>query len=186
MKKFASLVLVSTLVFSAGSHAEGGWFDSFKSMLGIGDSAEETVPALPEATMPSMDGMISAVSKNLGVSSKQAEGGLASLMSYVKNNVSSDKFSELSATLPGMDQVLSAVPEIKNLASEGGMAGLMNKASEYSSKLKGINEIKQQFDALGLSPEMISGFIQQAKAYLDTPEGKEAQKLLANSLSTLM
>ena len=180
MKKFASLILVSTLSFSAASYAEGGWFDSLKSMLGMGDSAEEVV----EEKGPSMTGMISAVTDNLNVSSDQAEGGLASIMNYVKNNVSSDKFSELSATLPGLDQVMEAVPAISS--GEGAMGGLLDKASEYSESLKGINELKKQFEALGLSPDMISGFIEQARSYLDTPAGQEAKKLLTDSLSKFM
>jgi hypothetical protein len=192
MKKLASLILVSTLTFSVASHAEESWFDSFKSMLGLGDTAEEVAAESEEENAvegsaeaaPSMTGMINALAENLNVSSDQAEGGLASLMNYVKNNVSSDKFSELSASLPGLDQVLSAVPEIT--AGEGGMAGLLSKASQYSEKLKDLNAVKQQFEALGLSPEMISGFIEQAKAYLDTPQGQEAKKLLSSSLSSLI
>lgn len=186
MKKFAALILVSTLTFSAALQAEESWFDSFKSMLGFGESTEEVaVEAASAEAAPSMIGMIGALTENLNVSSDQAEGGIASLMNYVKNNVSSDKFSQLSSSLPGLDQVLSAVPEV-TAASEGGMAGLLSKASEYSDKLKDLNEVKQQFEALGLSPEMISGFIQQARAYLDTPQGQEARQLLTNSLSSLI
>lgn len=186
MKKFAALILVSTLTFSAASQAEESWFDSFKSMLGFGESTEEVAAeAAPAEAAPSMMGMIGALTENLNVSSDQAEGGIASLMNYMKNNVSSDKFSQLSSSLPGLDQVLSAVPEV-TAASEGGMAGLLSKASEYSDKLKDLNEVKQQFEALGLSPEMISGFIQQARAYLDTPQGQEARQLLTNSLSSLI
>ena len=193
MKKFASLILVSSLVFSAVSHAEESWNDPVKSMLGLGASAKESAeevaveaPADTEVATPSMTGMISALTENLEVSSNQAEGGLASLMNYVKNNVSSDKFSALSSSLPGLDQVLTAVPEITALADGGGMAGLLSKASEYSSKIKDLSAVKQQFEALGLSPEMISAFVEQAKAYLDTPQGQEAKALLTSSLSSLI
>lgn len=180
MKKFASVLLVSTLTFSAASHAEESWFDSFKSMLGFGDSAEEVVAEVA----PSLDGMLGALTDNLGVSAEQAEGGLASIMNYVKNNVSGEQFSELSSSIPGLDKVLEAVPAISG--DQGGMAGLLNKAAEYSDSLKGLNDLKQQFEALGLSPEMITGFIEQAKAYLDTPEGQEAKKVLTESLSSLL
>lgn len=187
MKRFAALILVSSLSFSAASQAEESWFDSFKSMLGFGETAEDVAAEAPvEAeAAPSMMGMIDALTENLNVSSDQAEGGIASLMNYVKNNVSSDKFSELSSSLPGLDQVLSAVPEI-TAASEGGMAGLLSKASKYSDKLKDLNAVKQQFEALGLSPEMITGFIEQARAYLNTPQGQEARQLLTSSFSSLI
>ncbi|MFT5277556.1 MAG: hypothetical protein ACI97K_002141 [Glaciecola sp.] len=182
MKKFASLILISTLTFSAASQAEGGWFDSLKGMLGFGESAEAVVA---EAS-PSMTGMISALTENLGVSSEQAEGGLGSLMNYVKGNVSSDKFAALSSSLPGIDQVLSAVPEVKDLSGEGGVAALLSKASEYSDELKSLNAVKQQFEALGLSPEMITGFVTQAQVYLDTPLGQEAKKLFTDSLGSFI
>jgi hypothetical protein len=180
MKKFASLIFVTSLTFSGASHAEGGWFDSFKSMLGFGETAQEVAA---EAA-PSMDGMISALTENLGVSAEQAEGGLGSIMNYVKNNVSGDKFSDLSSAIPGLDQVLQAVPAVSG--DEGAMAGLLSKAAEYSDTLKGLNDVKKQFEALGLSPEMITGFIEQAQAYLDTPQGQEAKKVLTESLSSLL
>lgn len=182
MKKLTSLILAASLTFSASSHAEEGWFDSFKSMLGFGDSAEEVAAA----EMPNIDGMLEALTENLGVSSEQAEGGLASIMNYVKNNVSSESFGDLSASLPGLDQVLNSVPDIKELGSSDGISKLLSKASEYSDSLKGINELKQQFEALGLKPEMITDFIEQAKAYLDTEQGQEAKKVLSESLSSLI
>jgi hypothetical protein len=78
------------------------------------------------------------------------------------------------------------VPDIKELGSSDGISGLLNKASEYSDSLKGINELKQQFEALGLKPEMITDFIEQAKAYLDTEQGQEAKKMLTESFSSLI
>lgn len=179
MKKFASIVLVSTLTFSAASYADDGWFGSLKSMLGFGDSAEE---AVAQPAMPSAEGLMEALQGNLGVTSDQAEGGMASIMNYVKNNASSDKFSELSNAIPGLDSIMGSVPDIKELGSSDGLSGLMSKAAEYSDSLKGLNELKQQFEALGLKPEMIMGFIEQAKSYLDTEQGQEAKKLLTDSL----
>jgi hypothetical protein len=182
MKKFTYLLLAASLTFSASSHAEESWFDSFKSMLGFGDSAEEVAAQ----ALPSVDGMLGALTENLGVTSEQAEGGLASIMNYLKNNVSSESFGDLSASLPGLDQILSEVPDIKDLGSSDAISGLLNKASEYSDSLKGINELKQQFEALGLKPEMITDFIEQAKAYLDTEQGQEAKRVLSESLSSLI
>ena len=50
-------------------------------------------------------------------------------------------------------------------------------------KVKSINEIKKQFEALGLKPEMITAFISQAKSYLDTEQGQQAKDLLMQGLS---
>ncbi|MBF7072111.1 DUF2780 domain-containing protein [Glaciecola sp. MH2013] len=179
MKKLVSIVFISSLTFSAASHAEDGWFGSLKSMLGFGDSAEEQVE-MP--AMPSADGLMESLQSSLGVTSEQAEGGMASIMNYVKNNASEGQFSELSSAIPGLDSIMSSVPSIEGLGSSDALSGVMSKVSEYSDSLKGINELKQQFEALGLKPEMIMGFIEQAKAYLDTEQGQAAKELLTSSL----
>ena len=54
------------------------------------------------------------------------------------------------------------------------------------SPLKAINDVKKQFEALGLKPEMITGFVKQAQAYLDTEQGKEAKKMLTEGLGKLL
>jgi hypothetical protein len=179
MKKFTALLLASSLAFSATSHAEGGWLDSVKSLFGMGEPAASTTEQAP-----SMTGMINSITENLGVTPEQAKGGLGSLMSYVKSSGSSEQFSALSSAIPGLKQVLSAAPSVS--ANQDGVAGLLNKAAEYNQTLKSINTVKQQFEALGLSPQMIASFIQQAKSYLDTPQGQQAKKLLTESLSKLV
>lgn len=63
------------------------------------------------------------------------------------------------------------------------MSGLLSKASEYSSSLGSINELKQQFDALGLDADMISSFITQINTYLNSNE--ETQSLLQSGLGNL-
>jgi hypothetical protein len=179
MKKFVSIVFISTLTFSVASHAQDSWFDSLKSMVGLGDDVEESVE---QPTLPSADGLMQALQSNLNVSPEQAEGGMASIMNYVQGNVSSDKFSALSSAIPGLDSIMDSVPALDSLGSGDALSGLMSKAANYSDSLKGLNELKEQFAALGLTPEMIMGFIDQAKAYLDTEQGQKAKQLLTESL----
>ena len=184
MKKSA-LALLVTLNFSAHANAEG-WLDSLKNLVGLGDTAEQTstesTTVKQAAETPDIMGMISQVSESLNVNSAQAEGGVASLVNFAKNNLSGGDFSQLAKSLPGVDGILSKVPDISNLSSEG-LGGLLDKASEYSDSVKSINEIKKQFEALGLKPEMITAFISQAKSYLDTEQGQQAKDLLMQGLS---
>jgi hypothetical protein len=187
MKKSA-LALLVTLNFSAHANAEG-WLDSLKNLVGLGDTTEHTstapTAAKQAAETPDIMGMISQVSESLNVNSAQAEGGVASIVNFAKNNLSGGEFSQLAKSLPGVDGILSKVPDISNLSSEG-LGDLLDKASEYSDSVKSINEIKKQFEALGLKPEMITAFISQAKSYLDTEQGQQAKDLLMQGLDAII
>ncbi len=187
MKKLPILLLASTLVFSSQSHAEG-WWDSIKSMLGMGEAAPTQVADVTQTAtdaLPSAAGLLSSITDNLGVTPEQASGGLGAIFNFAKQNVSADKFSQLSNAIPGMDGLLSAVPAVSQ-ASQGGMGGLLGKAAEYSDTLKSVNQLKGQFDSLGLDSGMIMQYVDQAKQYLDTPAGQDAKSMLTDSFSKWM
>lgn len=176
MKTRSILMICAALTVSQPAQAEG-WLDSIKSMLGM--KSETTQKASPD-----IGGMISAVSGGLGISQDQAKGGLASLFNYAKGQASGDQFGQLAKAIPGLDGIMSAVPDISKV-SEGGLSGLVDKAAEYNESLKAINTVKKQFEALGLKPEMIMGFVKQAQGYLDTEQGQAAKKLLTQQLGGL-
>lgn len=175
MKVSYLLIVLSALAFSPQSHAEG-WLDSIKSMFGM----EAETPAMPNVT-----DMISSVSESVGIDKSQAEGSLASVFNYAKENVSAEQFSGLTDSLPGLDSLMGAVPDISEMTSEGGLGGLMDKAANYNDTLKAVNDLKKQFEALGLKPEMIMQVVNSAKAYLDTDEGKKIKDQLMQGLSKL-
>jgi hypothetical protein len=175
MKISYLLIVVSALAFSPQSHAEG-WLDSIKSMLGM---------EADTAAMPNVEDMISSVSESVGIDKSQAEGSLASVFNYAKENISAEQFSGLSESLPGLDSLMGEVPDISEMTSEGGLGGLIDKAANYNESLKAVNELKKQFEALGLSPEMITEVVSSAKAYLDTDEGKKIKDQLMQGLSQL-
>ena len=49
-----------------------------------------------------------------------------------------------------------------------------------------LNDVKKQFEALGLNSEMISNFIASAQSYLDTEQGQQAKKMLTEGLGKLL
>jgi hypothetical protein len=175
MKVSYLLIVVTALAFSPPSHSEG-WLDSIKSMFGM----EAETPA-----MPNVADMISSVSGSVGIDESQAKGSLASVFNYAKENISAEQFSGLSDSLPGLDSLMDAVPDISGMTSEGGLGGLMDKAANYNDSLKAVNELKKQFEALGLSPEMIMQVVNSAKTYLDTDEGQKIKEQLMKGLNTL-
>jgi hypothetical protein len=177
MKVSYLLIVVSALAFSPQSHAEG-WFDSIKNMFGM--EAETATAAMPNVT-----DMISSVSESVGIDESQATGSLASIFNYAKGNISAEQFSGLSDSLPGLDSLMDSVPAISEMASGTDLGGLMDKAASYNESLKAVNELKKQFESLGLSSEMITKVISSAKAYLDTDEGQKIKQQLMQGLSQL-
>jgi hypothetical protein len=168
------LLLLVMLSFTSTAMAQESWWDSLLNAVGLGEETTEQVG-------PSVDGLLESVTSNLGVTKEQAQGGIAALVNYAKQNVSEEQFAALSEHIPGLDSVMEYLPEIK-AASEGGLGGLMDKAAQYSDKLGNLNDLNKQFESLGLNTGMIKDYASQAKAYLDTPEGQEAKKLLTDGL----
>ncbi|GAB5382802.1 MAG: DUF2780 domain-containing protein [Aliiglaciecola sp.] len=178
MKHLAMVVAVLSLTFSSQSQAEG-WFDSLKSMLGFGEEVQE------EAA-PNVSGMVSMLIENLGVNAGQAQGGLGSIFNYVKGNLSDEKYGQLTSALPGVGELIKYAPDVSQLKESGGLGGLLDKAAESSESLKALNDVKKQFEALGLKPEMIMQYVEQAKQYLDTEQGKEAKEVLMQGVGNLL
>jgi hypothetical protein len=182
MKKLIVLLTISTLS-TAVLAQEKSWFDSLKSLVGLGDSKEQSVNANASAK-----GLLDTLTRSLNVNSDQASGGMGAILNYVKNNVSKEKFSQLAKSLPGAEGLVSKMPDISKLSSGSseGLGGLLDKASQYSDSLKSINNVKKQFEALGLKPEMISKFVASAQKYLDTEQGIKAKKVLTDGLGKLL
>lgn len=186
MKKLIVLLTVSTLSTSVLAQ-EASWLDSLKSMIGLGEVKEQTVENNSSA-MPSANGLVDMLTSSLDVNSAQASGGMGSILNYVKNNISTEQFGQLAKSLPGVDGLVSQMPDISKLksGSSEGLGGLLDKASEYSDSLKSINDVKKQFEALGLSPEMINTFISTAQSYLNTEQGQQAKQMLTEGLGKLL
>lgn len=184
MKKLIVLLTISTLSSSVLAE-ETSWLDSLKNLVGLGDAKEQTVEANASA-MPSTDGLVDMLAGSLDVNSAQASGGMGAIFNYVKNNVSAEQFSQLAKSLPGAEGLIGQMPDISKLSSGEGLGGLLDKAAEYNESLKAVNDVKKQFEALGLKPEMISSFVSSAQSYLDTEQGQQAKQVLTDGLGKLL
>jgi len=181
MKKLIILLTISTLSTSALAE-ETSWLDSLKNFVGLGEAKEQTV------AVPSTSALVDLLTSSLDVNTEQASGGMGAIFNYVKNNVSTDQFGQLAKSLPGIDGLVSQMPDISklNTGSNEGLSGLLDKAAQYSDSLKSINDVKKQFEALGLKPEMIGSFISSTQSYLDTKEGQQAKQVLTDGLGKLL
>lgn len=179
MKKILIITIFMTLTSSA--HAQESWWQSLLNTVGLGNS--ETVSEKAEDSV-SIEGLIRSLTSNLGVTTEQAQGGIAAIFNYAKQNVSPEQFASLAAKIPGLDSVMQYLPKISE-AKESGLGGLLDMASGMSEQLSQANDLKKQFDTLGLDTNMISSYVNQASSYLDTPQGAEAKKMLGETFSSL-
>ncbi|GLR70972.1 DUF2780 domain-containing protein [Agaribacter marinus] len=177
---FCATLLLSNLALSTNAVAEESWFNSLLNAVGLGDSASDEV----EQVLPSAQGLLTHLTSNLDVTKPQAEGGMAALLNYAKQNISTDDFSALAKQIPGLDGLSSALPEVSDAAG-GNLSGILDAAANYNESLAALNDLRKQFESLGLDTEMIMGFVKQAQAYLDTEEGQQAKQMLSNALQNL-
>lgn len=169
--------------------------DQLKGLLG-GKKAESTVTsssltemATSAASNIDLASLVSSVAGNLNVTENQSEGGIASIMNYVQGNLSGADYAQLANSIPGIDALLEDVPSLSGnsaASSSSSLSGLLNKASEYSSTLKSVNDLKQQFEALGLSTDMIASFVTQISSYLNVNADEETQALFKSGLDNLL
>ena len=169
--------------------------DQLKGLLG-GKKAESTVTsssltemATSAASNIDLASLVSSVAGNLNVSENQSEGGIASIMNYVQGNLSGADYAQLASSIPGIDSLLEDVPSLSGnsaASSSSSLSGLLNKASEYSSTLKSVNDLKQQFEALGLSTDIIASFVTQISSYLNVNADEETQALFKSGLDNLL
>ena len=184
--------VVALTLFTTNANAN---IDQLKGLLGD-KKAESTVTStsLTEMATSAASGidlasLIGTVSDNLSVSETQSEGGIASIMNYVQGNLSGADYAQLASSIPGIDALLEDVPSLSGnsaASSSSSLSGLLNKASEYSSTLKSVNDLKQQFEALGLSTDMIASFVTQISSYLNVNADEETQALFKSGLDNLL
>ncbi len=77
-----------------------------------------------------MNELLKRLTKELGVTRKQAEGGLVALLRAGKQNLSKRDFDQFVADVPGADKLLAKAPPPSTLSSlAGGLGGLFGKNS---------------------------------------------------------
>ncbi len=151
---------------------------SFVSVLIILLSACSSIPGLDgggESSTPAM-GLVSALTKKLGVSNDQAMGGTGALFGLAKKALSSSDFAKVSESIPGMDSLLAAAPKASGLTEKlGGLGAVMGGGAEKAAGLAGV---AGSFSKLGLSPEMAGKFVPEILEYAKSSGGENVMNML--------
>jgi hypothetical protein len=121
------------------------------------------------SSMGSMKGsssdLISALTKQLGVSNAQAEGGTASILALAQQKLAAGDFDSIAKAIPSSDKYLAVAKQVL------GGAGITDKAGLQSA-----------FSMLGMSPDMVGKFAPIVTDYVGKAGGDRAKNLLAGVL----
>lgn len=132
--------------------------------------------------------LIPMLTQSLGVTEAQATGGMGSIFQAVQGVISTSDFNSLSQAVPNMDSLLSAAPAVDTSKKSGGnlLSGAMDAAAQYGANTKMGSQLLSQFQALGLSPDMISKFSNIVMSYLQKGEMPQTADLLSTALSSVL
>ena len=122
--------------------------------------------------------LVSALSKELGSSTQQAEGAAGSLFGYAKGKLKPEDWTKIASAVPGMDGLLKAAPASASPVGTTGVPGV----DAVASKAGGISSLAGSFSKLGLKPEMIAKATPILTQFVTKTGGADVGKLLAGAL----
>ena len=168
MKKiiFISLVLLGVTSLSAFSLSD---------VTTAVSSMQTTQKAAPTTTQKSGD-LTSMLTSQLGVTDKQASGGVGSILSYAQSALPKNKYTTLASAIPNASSLLKMAPQVsKQESGLGAMAGSLMGSGSSTSNLAGL---ASQFSSLGLNSSMISQFVPIIANYLKSSNSGSAASIL--------
>ena len=198
MKSVLKKMAICGMLFVLATPAQAGFFDF------LFDDSEEEKPAAASTEQPavvaapasspktttsaqpesSAMGLIGTFTDKLKVNEQQAQGGMGALMQFAQSNLSEGEFSNLSGGIPGMDTLLAAAPLLSG-GSNSDMSGMLSNLGGAASALGGLDKLTKQFEALGLSSDMIAKFANLAVEYF-SGQGGDTAALLQKGLGSLL
>ena len=125
-------------------------------------------------------GLVSLLTKDLGVTNNQAEGGAGAIFNMAKENLGAEDFGKVSTAVPEMDDLLKAAPKTGGLG--GAIAGKTSLLGGSSDKLTGLASLAGTFSDLGLKSDMASKFVPIILSYVQSNGGEAVKNLLAGAL----
>jgi hypothetical protein len=118
--------------------------------------------------------LVDQLTKALGISDAQAQGGAGLLFKLAKDKLGTSEFSQLSAAVPEVDSLLNAAP------SSGGLLGGLGKMLGGSSG--GLAGLTGGFSNLGMDTGMAAKFVPIILQFVQTKGGDPLKMLLEKAL----
>ena len=125
-----------------------------------------------------MKELVDMLTKNLGVSGAQAEGGAAVLFKAAKDKLGEGEFAKLLGGVPGVPDLLRKAP-----AAGGGLGGLLGGlAGSMGGNAGAIATILSGFGKLGLTADHAKKFVPVILSFLRTKVGPDVITKLEQTL----
>jgi len=125
-----------------------------------------------------MKELIDQLTKNLGISGSQAEGGAAVLFKAARDKLGGDEFSKLLGGVTGLGDLMKKAP-----AAGGGLGGMLGGLAGAMGGNAGlIATIVGGFGKLGLKPEDAKKFVPVILDFLRTKVGPDVVSRLEKTL----
>lgn len=133
-------------------------------------------------SLPAAD-LMSSLTSQLGVSSTQALGGSAAMLSLAQSQLGSDTTSALASEVPQLASLTNS-SSLSTLSSLAGLGG-NDDTSALASTVSGVDDsaaLDSAFSMLGMDSDMVSQF---APVLLNYMGGEGVSSNLLNSLSSV-
>jgi hypothetical protein len=125
-------------------------------------------------------GLVQLLTKDLGVTEKQATGGAGSIFNLAKQNLSKDDFTQVAKAVPGIDKMMAAAPKAE------GAAGMLGSASSLlggsAQSVGGVASLAGSFSQLGMNTGMVSSFVPVVLNYVKSSGGEPVMNILQSAL----
>ena len=126
-----------------------------------------------------MKELIDMLTKNLGVSGAQAEGGAAVLFKAAKDKLGGEEFGKLLGGVPGLSDLMHKAPA----AGGGGLGGLLGGlAGSMGGNAGAIATILGGFGKLGLTADHARKFVPVILEFLKSKVGPDVVSKLEKTL----
>lgn len=124
--------------------------------------------------------LVGLLTKNLGVTHQQAEGGAGSIFNAASQKMSVEDFSTVTHALPEVKSLMNAAPQAET--GSGTIGGLSSMLSQGGSSMGTLTDLAGSFSKLGLGGDMVGKFIPVVLEYAQGKGGDTVANLLKMAL----
>jgi hypothetical protein len=126
------------------------------------------------------NGLLEALTGQLGVTSEQASGGAGALFQMAKSNLSEGDFSQIAEVVPGIEEMMSSA---QSSSKESGTVSAVTSMLGKNSSAGNLANLASAFDGLGMDSDMINQFMPIILDYLQSAGGDAVMSMMKGALS---
>jgi hypothetical protein len=118
--------------------------------------------------------LIGLLTQNLGIESKQAEGGVGLLLKMAKDKLGDQDFSKVAESIPGAEGLMGGAPSGGVMGALGGLTSKLGGGGDLAA----LAGLAGGFKGLGLDSGMIGKFVPIILSFVQSKGGDAVKGLL--------